>query len=189
VADHSRYYHECGRSIQSPAFYDMAESICESVKERLATSGAVNTVNGQPSLVQLNAVIAEIQHNHGCIDTETNQPDAALRHHGKFNAMMKEEFAGRESGDDMRLAIAWNQYGNAMMINKRWKDAEDCYVEAMRTMKLVNGSKEVSNSFAKVNLGLAYWLTGRLNEAEAILIEGLQDRRDALGPNDRDSFM
>lgn len=188
LTDVGWYYHERGKSVDSTGFYDQAESICEMIKLKLPHYSPLEPQKAL-SKAQIDPILAEIHHNRGCICTETNQPAAALKHHGIFNAMMVAELGDGPYGADMRLAISWNQYGNAKMINKLWRDGEDCFLKSISTMEGVEGFTKDLNSFAKVNLGLAYWLTDRPEDAENILVQGLEDRRDVLGPNDRHSFI
>jgi hypothetical protein len=41
----------------------------------------------------------------------------------------------------------------------------------------------------KVNLGSAFWLRGRYDEAVQVLLEGLAERVAEYGSEDRESFM
>ena len=56
-------------------------------------------------------------------------------------------------------------------------------------MKRVDGFNNTDMSFPFVNLGLAYWLTGRFDKAMEVLTEGLSHREAAHGRDDKESFM
>lgn len=138
---------------------------------------------------RLDQILAEIHHNSGCIGTETNDPAGTLKHFKIFNGMMMDEIGDGPQGQDMRLAISWNELGNAYMMNAMWEKGEECFKRSMDTMKRVDNWSWTDMSFPFVNLGLAYWLMGRLDEATVTLMEGLGHREAAYGFDDRESFM
>lgn len=67
-------------------------------------------------VAQLDRTIGEIHHNHGCMSAEMNQPKVALGHQLVFNQMMSKELKD-QPGNDMRLAMSFNELGVAYMIN------------------------------------------------------------------------
>ncbi|KAF2816920.1 TPR-like protein [Mytilinidion resinicola] len=148
-------------------------------------AGGRNVISEQ----EVDAVLAELHHNRGCIATETNCPKDALRHHGIFNTMMLKEFEGRPPGIDWRLGISWNQLGTAKMINELWEEGEDCFRRAILAMHKVDNFKQVWISLPVVNLGQAYWLTNRCEKALIILTEGLSYRQAHFGMDDKESFI
>ncbi|ERF72851.1 hypothetical protein EPUS_04286 [Endocarpon pusillum Z07020] len=167
LTDAGWYNHERGRSSDSDLFNSMAKDICESLKARLYEQP--EAMSSKAAIhKQLDSILAEIQHNRGCIATETNAPYDALAYHKEFNAMMVRDMGTDVPSNDMRLAISWNELGNAYMLNR---------------------FEKVSISLPLANLGLAYWLQGRHEEANDILVEGLKDRVDRYGPDDRISFV
>jgi tetratricopeptide (TPR) repeat protein len=166
----------------------MAQDICESLKARLYDQLEAMSPNAVTHK-QLDSILAEIQHNRGCIATEINEPHDAFTYHKAFNAMMVQEMGTAPSGHDMRLAISWNQLGNAYMLNDDWSKGEECFQKSVDLMRQLDKFEKVSISLPVVNIGLAYWLQGRHEEANDILIEGLKDRVDAFGSDDRVSFM
>jgi tetratricopeptide (TPR) repeat protein len=166
----------------------MAENICESLKTRLSKHPEAMSKNSV-TFKQLDSILAEIQHNRGCIATEINEPYDALNYHRRFNAMMVQEMGDMSHGNDMRLAISWNELGNAYMLNDDWPSGEECFQKSINLMRQLDNFEEVSISLPVVNLGLAYWLQGRHKEAHDILLDGLKKREQAFGPDDRVSFM
>lgn len=166
----------------------MADSICESLKARLHEQPegmSKNIVTHK----QLDSILAEIQHNRGCIATEINEPHDALNYHKGFNAMMVQEMGTTPNGNDLRLAISWNELGNAYMLNDQWSKGEECFQKSIDLMRQLERFDKVLISLPVVNLGLAYWLQGRHEQATDILLEGLKDREAAFGADDRVSFM
>ena len=145
--------------------------------------------NEPESLAKLNYSLSEINHNRGCIALEINEPVSALTYHKLFNEMMIKELAGKTSHNDMRLAISWNELGNAYMLNKEWQRGLDCFLTSIEEMKRLNNFKPTMISLPLANVGLAYWLQGEYVKAETILSDGLQARKLEFGADDRISFM
>lgn len=138
---------------------------------------------------RLDTITAEIHHNLGCIGTETNQPRYTLEHFSIFNRMMIEASGSEVRGKDNRLYISWNELGNAYMLNKSWSKGEECFKLSIEAARLLPGFEPKSISLPMVNLGLAYWLMDRCDEAIDILNEGLRNRELVYGFDDTDSFM
>lgn len=138
---------------------------------------------------QLDSLLAEIHHNFGCVGTETNDPEGTLAHFQIFNELMMQEIGDGAQGKDKRLAISWNELGNAYMLNGMWDKGEKAFKRSISTMQRVGNFKWTDVSFPFVNLGLAYWLTDRLDKATETLLEGLGHREAVYGVNDKESFM
>jgi tetratricopeptide (TPR) repeat protein len=189
LADAARYRHERGRSNESKILSDFAQEICMVWETRLLLIDTPDeeTLN---NLKKVRAAVAEILHNRGCTSTEINEPEDAYASFKQFNLMMMEEFQRNDllNSTDKRLAISWNELGNAYMLKNNWKRGEWCFLRAIDTMKKLENYVEIDISLPLVNLGLAYWIQGRHSEALATLKKGLQDRDDALGSNDRKLF-
>lgn len=88
-----------------------------------------------------------------------------------------------------RLAISWNELGNAYMMNKSWEDGEHCFKRCLEVAQRMETFSPADFSFPYVNLGLAYWLTGMLDLAKETLEEGLRFRAAKYGHDDSQSFM
>lgn len=143
---------------------------------------------GNISSDDVNHVMAEIHYNIGAVATETNKPKDATHHFNIFNEMMaKEAHVGSKRKG---WAISWNELGVANMMNMKWQNAEECFLRSIEIMEEMDASAKELKSLPTVNLGLSYWLQGgRLEEADAVLMAGLQDREAVYGVNDRESFM
>jgi len=183
-----RYLHERGNSADAIFFNNMAQSICESFKLRIleepeSASGTSVTLSG------LNYSLAEILHNRGCIALEINEPSDALHYHKLFNDRMVKQLSGKAGETDMRLAISWNELGNAYMLNDNWVEGEKCFRTSIEEMKRLRDFNNTIISLPLANLGLSYWLQKRLDEAAGILLEALEDRADELGEDDKVSFI
>ncbi|KAH7348146.1 P-loop containing nucleoside triphosphate hydrolase protein [Pyrenochaeta sp. MPI-SDFR-AT-0127] len=182
------YYHETGRFVESQALIEHAQSVAE------AAQSAVSHVRKESgtekdTAQQLITLLAETHHNLGCIGTESNQPKFALFHFRKFNEMTIAEIDRQRLKTDKRLAISWNELGNAFMMNKMWFDGERCYKKCLQVAQQMPNFAPAQFSFPYVNLGLAYWITERLSEAKQTLEEGLRHRVAAYGQDDHESFI
>lgn len=181
----ARYYHERGYSTESKPFFDSA-LVCEALRPLLENHASPAS---REQLHQLDAILVELHHNLGCIGTETNDPESTLKHFRIFNEMMISLIGSSINGKDKRLAISWNELGNAYMLNKMWKEGEVCFQNSIASSRLLKDFQPTETSFAYVNLGLAYWLMGRYDDAMKHLLTGLKHREDAYGIDDNHSFM
>lgn len=181
----ARYHHERGYSSGSNEFFRTAQ-MCESLRPELESS----TAPAAPELLrQLDAILAELHHNLGCIGTETNDPASTLKHFKIFNEMMIAQTGSSINGKDQRLAVSWNELGNAYMMNKMWQDGERCFKNSIESSRLLKEFHPTDTSFPYVNLGLAYWLMDQYDDAMEHLLLGLRHREDAYGVDDNHSFM
>ena len=183
-----RYYHETGHSAEATSFIEMAQEISMSLKTKLTESSSHSSTHTEKVRI-LQDIIAETHHNLGCIGTEVNRPDFTLKHFKIFNDMLLARSLDKQNSGDNRLAISWNELGNAYMMKKMWTDGEHCFKKSIITFQNLDDFKPIDLSLPLVNLGLTFWLTGRLDEAIDTLLGGLQNREAEYGPDDRQSFM
>jgi tetratricopeptide (TPR) repeat protein len=134
-------------------------------------------------------LLAEIHHNLGCVGTETNDPENALKHFLAFKDIALRQHTEATDGSSFSIAIAWNELGNAWMLNKNWQSGEECFLKSIEFAKAKEGFDPTDVSFPMVNLGLAYWMTSRYSEAVKTIEQGLKDREDKFGRDDKESFM
>lgn len=191
LTDAGWYHHERGRSVDAWRFNDVAQHIGETWVKRLPKPQQ-SEGDAQDKVLKLNAMLAEIVHNRGCISTETNRPRLAFTYFEDFNAKMMRDFEVSPElvTQDMRLAISWNELGIAHMLNERWQEGERCFNRSIVTMRLLDKFEQTTLSLPLVNLGLACWLQGRSSDALDILTRGLEDREEAYKvKNDSTSFI
>lgn len=176
--------------------------ICETLRPFLENNAALSS--RLLDVAQIDRTIAEIHHNHGCITAEMNRPQDALNHQLIFNTMMQKELAGKP-GSDMRLAMSYNELGVAYMINDSecndnikkssmlrlsgWTEGEECFKKSIEEMKRLDNYQKYKISLPLVNLASCYYLNGDYADAEKLLLEGLADRVEEFGKDDRESFM
>ena len=160
----------------------MAQTAAERVKETCLGSD-------EDQQVQLDTLLGEIHHNLGCVGTETNEPEKTLRHFQQFKDIISRQQENDQEHHKLPLSIAWNELGNAWMLNGEWTKGEDCFKNSIQIAKAVDAEDATNRSFPMVNLGLALWMTHRYDEAAQVILEGLRDRELSFGKDDRESFM
>lgn len=167
---------------------NLAQSICESLKLRVLEDPE-SFSDGDVTLAQLNYTLHEINHNRGLVALETNETEDALRYLKLFNRIMVKEFKDKSPDIDMRLALSWNELGNAYMLDQDWAKGEQAFKNSIKEMKRLTNFNPTSISLPMANLGLAYWVQNKHDRAVSVLLEGLEDRRVAFGVDDQTSFM
>ncbi|KAF1344239.1 hypothetical protein BDV97DRAFT_305597 [Delphinella strobiligena] len=189
LTDAGWYHHERGHSDESVRFSDIALVFLNRLLAgwSLVVSRDKRTQTFYEEAIE--ATIAEIYHNKGCFATEINQPTEALKCHSKFHEMMMDKIGAAGRHKDMRLAISWNELGNAYMLNNSWTQGKECFERSIADMRLLDDFDVLQLSLPLANLGLAYWVIGRLEMASKILTGALAEREAVFGPDDRDSFI
>lgn len=70
----------------------------------------------------------------------------------------------------MRLAISWNELGNAYMLNDNWATGEECFLKSIEEMRRLRDYNKTTISLPIANLGLSYWRQNKLETAAGVLI-------------------
>jgi hypothetical protein len=154
LIDSGRYQHERGKSLDAVYFNNMAQSICGSLKLRLLERPEL-AKNSPVTLSKLDNSLLEIAHNRGCIALETNEPRDALQYLTMFNEGMVKE-SSKNDTQDMRLAISWNDLGNAHMFNGNWKKGEACFLKSIDEMRTYCNFSETMVSLPVSTICLQY---------------------------------
>lgn len=94
----------------------------------------------------------------------------------------------RQGTRDPKLAHAYNQAGNAYLDRGEVAKAIGLYQKSIQTHCSITGSTELDRSIAVANLGSAYWIAGRHEEAADVLTRNLAARETEYGADDRVSF-
>jgi tetratricopeptide (TPR) repeat protein len=166
----------------------MAQSICESLKFRLYEQSGAFSDHGVTH-AELNYTLAELYHNRGCIASDANDAVEAMKNLKSFHDMMEKELDEKTQRTDMRLGLACNELGNAYMLKEDWVEGERYFLRSIELLEKLDDFEPILISLPLVNLGYAYWLQGRLDEAVAVLVHGASAREEKYGDNDRISFM
>jgi hypothetical protein len=140
LIDSGWYQHERGQSLDAVYSNNTAQSICGSLKLHLLEHPEL-AENNAVTLSKLNYSLLEIAHNRGCIALEVNEPRDALQYLTMFNEEMVKESLNNKA-EDMRLAISWNELGNAHMLNRNWKKGEECFLKSVEAMRKYHNFSE-----------------------------------------------
>jgi len=175
-----RYCPKIGLFSESLPFIETAQSVAILLRSSLPKY-SLDGSRLESTIKQLDAIISETHHNLGCIRTKTNRPEFTLIHFKMFNELMIQEIDETRQNSDKRFAISWNELGNAYIMNKMWEKGEECFKECLTVAQQMSDFKPEEFSFPCVNLGLAYWLIWRLDEAEQTMLEGLHFRECRCG--------
>jgi tetratricopeptide (TPR) repeat protein len=188
ILTQDRYLHERGRLIDANLYNNMAQSICESLKVQLYEHSHAFSNHGVTH-AELDFTLAELYHNRGVIACGASDVSEGLRNLKIFHDMMQKEFGENTQRTDMRLGLACNELGFAYMLNEDWAQGEVYFLRSIELLEQLNNFEPILISLPLVNLGYAYWLQGRLDEAAAVLEKGVGDRETKYGIHDRISFM
>ena len=132
-------------------------------------------------------LLSDLHDGLGAVATETNDPRACLEH-GKALVAIREEVTREAGVEDIRLDIAYNEIGIGWIMNKEYQKAIEAWENAIRVYERLPGNTGYTRGLPLVNIGLAYWLLGDLDQASNVLEQGLSEREEMFGPDDAESF-
>jgi len=130
---------------------------------------------------------SDILYTLGAVANETNDPDACIAHTKRF-LDIRLKIAEQTCQVDERLARAHNQMGIAWILAQEYDKAEEVLKASSEKYEVLPNYTKDMKSLPLVNLGLAYWLQGKLEEASDVLELGLSDREELYGVMDNHSF-
>ena len=122
----------------------------------------------------------------GALSNETNDAQACLEHNILCLAKRKEE-AAKTGKPDLRLAFAHSQMGIAYMMVKKFAMATEYFKQCVEMLDALDIDVD-EYGFPVCNLGLAYWVQGRLTEADETLTGLLAQREKRHGKLDKVSY-
>lgn len=130
---------------------------------------------------------SDIRYSLGAVANETNDGPSCLEHNRIFLEIQLE--ATKNTGKfDERLPRAHNQLGTGWMMAVEYVKAEKAFSTAASLYEQLPEYNKGLRSIPLANLGLAYWLQGRLEIASQVLLAGLKDREELYGCMDKHSF-
>lgn len=130
---------------------------------------------------------SDIRYSLGAVANETNDGSACLEHNKVF-LNLRLEVLSKTGAVDERLPRAYNQLGTGWMMAAEYVNAEESFSNAATLYEQLPGYNKGMRSIPLANLGLAYWLQGRLDKASEVLELGLRDREELYGIMDTQSF-
>ncbi|KAK8045566.1 hypothetical protein PG993_005590 [Apiospora rasikravindrae] len=166
------YQHERGASHDVRSLLVLALGLCE--------QGDIDSLHVQD-------LESDIRYCLGAVANETNDAKSCLEHNRRFLDIQLG--AQRQSGvANEKLARAHNQLGTGWMMAEEYEKAESSFSSSIAGYQALANYDKCMRSIPMANIGLAYWLQGRLDDATAVLEEGLKDREETYGVMDSHSF-
>jgi tetratricopeptide (TPR) repeat protein len=123
----------------------------------------------------------------GAIANETNDAASCLKH-SKQLFEIRQRVATETGIKDYRYASGYAQLATALMMNDERENAIKMYKKSIEEFQKAPGFTKAMLSVPLADLGFALWLNGELEEAALQLLQGIKDREELFGKNDRESF-
>lgn len=121
------------------------------------------------------------------IAMEINNPDCALT----YTEKVLQYWIDRANTTKIRnrdLAVGYLQHAIALLIFGKYGESEAELKTGLAIMETVIGDDREKMSTWMLNLGYAYWLQGKLDDAESTLRDGLAERIKKFGRDDVYSY-
>ncbi|KPM44209.1 hypothetical protein AK830_g2377 [Neonectria ditissima] len=166
------YLHERGFSFRGKPYLENALELYKTMEDRLGDSAHL---------------LSDIYYTLGAIANEINDGPGCLR----FNLIlleMRKTVAEKANMPDVRLAAAHSQMGIAYMMTGKLALATEYFKHSVALFRSLNDFQVDMLGFPMANLGLAYWIQGQLDEADATFAEALSDREKTFGKMDKVSY-
>lgn len=172
--------------METPNLLEMGESMCEALQKGNEEAHITDSELNE----QLQTLRRVVYFHRGSLFLHTNKPGESLTNLREFNNMLRERFGDTvSSGKDLSLGVSWNELGNAILQNNDGKGAQECYIKSIDALAALDGATRISITMPLINLGFAYWVQGRLDEAAATFQGALEDREKEYGADDKGSFV
>lgn len=134
-------------------------------------------------------ILSDIYYTRGAEAAETNDKPTALTNNTAFLRLRLD--ISRTSAlrtQDATLAQAYNQAANAHLDQGQFEPALEYYSKALEVFQSLPEYSETMTSICVANLGTAYWLLERLDDAYNLLLQNLKARERLFGVDDTESF-
>jgi tetratricopeptide (TPR) repeat protein len=161
--------HERGFSFQAMPYLKLSLVLCQKANS-----------SPQPLLSDIHLTL-------GAVGNETNNGPMCVEHNTILLAMRKGE-AEKNGKPDVRLGFAHSQMGIAYMMTRKYALATEYFKQSVAILRSLPGLDVDELGFPMANLGLAFWIQGQLDEAEATFEEALNDREKRFGKLDKVSY-
>lgn len=132
-------------------------------------------------------LLSDLHYALGAVASGTNDSEACL-HHTKLLLQLHSQAVEDGQPPTIRLAVAHNEHGLALMMNGECENAAEKFEQAIAIYRSLPDFWYQMISIPLANLGFAYWLLSDYDRASEHLLGGLRDREAHLGYMDKDSF-
>jgi tetratricopeptide (TPR) repeat protein len=166
---------ERGLQEDTKTFCDLGLFIGERLKERMPEE-AVESIRESHCFIGIALV-------------ETNEHPLSMWHKGKWLDMLLErKSSGSVPIEDYELGYAYNEigvaYGNSGMLD----EAAQAFCRSIEVFQGLEDYDDTMLGWPEPNLGFIYWMQGRLEDAEHVLVEILDIHAATWGIDDTKSF-
>ena len=165
-----RWHHERGMSHESKDLWNLALKLSE-----------------QCSGAEAGQLLTDIHYGLSAAANETNDPKSCLKH-TSFLLGERMKLSAESGIQDLRLAIAHNEYGIACSMNARYQEAIENYQKSIDTYGSLEDFKLAMDTNPRTNIAFSYWIIRDLSSAESYFEELLRDRELRWGPFDTESY-
>jgi tetratricopeptide (TPR) repeat protein len=172
----NRCMYERGDYQDATYFGDQARNIGEDLEDDDASVGRFELPN----------LLSEVYYTLGAIAQITHKKRDSLELHTKM-LILRKSIRHESSNGDALLAHAYNEIGNDFMAEEEeYNIAVGFYQTSIRIFRSLPQEKfnKTMLSLPMVNLGLAYWLQHKYQEAYEIVQEALHQHSEEMGVDD-----
>ncbi len=138
------------------------------------------------------AAVASIRESHsfiGIVLAETNEHALSMKHKNQWLSMLNERRTpSGELVEDYELGYAHNEMGVAYGNNDMLEEAVGAFRRSIEIFHGLDDYEDTMLGWPAPNLGFMYWMQGKLDKAEAVLLEILEIHALAWGVDDTKSF-
>jgi tetratricopeptide (TPR) repeat protein len=173
--DFCRYLFERGLPEQSKSYFQVALDICDHAADKESE--------------KVQAIIRQNLNFLGCAAAETNDRPSCLKYQLRALEMaIARTHVDGSQARDYEIGIAHNEMGVAYAMNDMFDEAVGHFISSIQIFQTVDGYEDIWLGWPEPNLGIVYYLQGKLTEAERVLEEILDIYAAAYGPDDTNTF-
>ena len=132
-------------------------------------------------------LLSDIYYTLGANGQKTNDVRSSLEYNIAFLGL-REDVARETGQEDERLGIAHNQIGVGYLMHGDTDRAHRHFETSLQVYRELPTFDLQMLAFPTANVGMAYWIMGKYAKAEAVIAQGLRERVQRWGENDKESF-
>ncbi|CAN9210774.1 unnamed protein product [Alternaria alternata] len=172
------YWFERGFPEEAKEYFRMTEKVYKKYQETNATQ--------TDKMIYL---LRRANLNHATASMETNDPKDCLSRYERWLSESSESSPGLDDiAFGYELACIHNELGVAYAMNEQFDTAIACFEKSIQSFQQLPNYEDTMLNWPEPNLGFMYWVQGRYEEAEDVLLEILSIHEEAYGPDDTTSF-
>jgi len=89
---------------------------------------------------------------------------------------------------EYELACIYNETGVAYAMNEQYETAVEYFIKSIEAFQKLPDYNELLLNWPEPNLGFMYWIQGKYEEAERVLLEILEVHELEWGEDDKETF-